>query len=223
MSLIDEICKTDYYDFNKLLKIVDFDDLGEYINIHDKCDINLLLWMHNTKYENSKINQYIDKYYKLFNYDKVYSKNKSLLMTICNYSYFSICTRSYDYKNISVYIINKINIIKEIIKIDYFNRNLLFYCHLYNNRELVYTIIKSTGILNRPFYNKTFNHIQLLIFDFTKDSSFYEIYNKYSENLINYFGILNKPSFVVTKYYPYIKIISKSNIMNNLILVHGRY
>ena len=119
MSLIDEIRNSDRYNFYKLSITADFKDLGEYVNIHDKSNDNLLLWMLKTKFSYTYIIHYINTYYKLFDYDKLYKSNNSLLLELS----------STNYLDIALYILKKINFIKEIIKINMYNTKLLnFWC-----------------------------------------------------------------------------------------------
>jgi hypothetical protein len=209
MSLINEIRNTLYYDFSKLLNILDFDDLGEYVNIYDKSECLLLMWMVHTKYEQSKIIEYVNKYYKLFDYDKLYHCKNSLIMKLSTWTH-----SSYEL----FYILKKINFIKEIMKTNYYNYNLFNYlCWKHNLNNT----INFTGILNRPF-NKTLNDDNSLIIVLAYSSVPDGLY-KNSQIIINYFGILNTPSFIITKFHIYIKKISKTNVVNKLILVYGRY
>jgi hypothetical protein len=201
MNLIDDIRNEEHYDFGKLLNTVDFDILSEYVNVHDKTNINLLLWMAEND-DTDMIIKYVDKYYKLFDYDKKYGHNCSLLI-----EYLSI-----DSPNIPIYLLKKINFIKEVSKMNKHGYNLLYYIEYTISINYV---LNFTGILNKPFKqcsNMTLLSIYIL-----------EYYSniKFKNNIlimVNYFGILNKPSLII-KYNK----ITDTDILNKIILIYGKY
>ena len=208
MSLKKNICNSSKYDFGKLLNKVDFDELDEYVNIHDQSDVNLLMWMCKTKYNKAKIIHYIDKYYKLFDFDKMYQNKSNLIIKISVHQYI-------DNYNILIYLLNKINIIKEITKTNNY-KNLL--CHVICNTTDIHNIINLTGILNRPFDELSYyNHGIFMHMYYYCNSSL--IILKNTKILVNYFGILNKPSCCMIIYNRF----CNTNICNKLILVYGKY
>ena len=209
MSLIEEIRETQYYYFKTLLNIVDFDNLDEYVNVYDKTGINLLLWMYKHGYNESKIIEYVYKYHKLFDYEKRYNNNKSLLMKLSLYL---------DYETFS-YMFSKINFIKEVIIIDDYNNNLVYYYYIYERWDVMCYIIKITGILNKPF-SKLHDGRNLLSVMYCS----YTLNKKYIPYiLVNYFGILTKPLNVINELGKCIITLYKINIINKLVLVYGKY
>jgi hypothetical protein len=204
MSLINKIRCSINYNFRELLNTVDFDELGEYVNIHDKNDMNLLLWMCKLNYDYIKIIKYIDKYYKLFDYDKIYSDAYNSLL-------FGIHRYCYDF-NIIITILKKINFIKEITKTNKSNLNICEYLNLYVNYG---DLINFAGILSCL-------HVQNQIIS----CQFYGpvAYNNSINILVNCFGILNKLSIFKKYYYVYRFLdMIKINAFKKIILVYGRY
>jgi hypothetical protein len=203
MSLIEEIRKSNYYDFNKLLNKRDFNDLGEYVNIYDKTNRNLLFWFHDQEYEESNIIKYIDKYYRLFDYDKIFCNKRSLLMHSYVHGYSYICSKLFI----------DINFVKEIMKKNCFNENILCYVVEYNfiNTIIHLDIINLGGILNKPFDISTGYIINNTILSFMVH--YYQEHITTIPIMINYFGILNKPSIIKKNIY----------LVNKLILVYGKY
>jgi hypothetical protein len=122
------------------------------------------------------------------------------------------------YSSYTIIILKKINFIKEVMKRNYDNYNLF----LYLGRKInLNDIINFTGILNRPFYDMPISFNMVLYY-----CVMYLHNNTYKNNIqiiINYFGILNTPSLIITKHCTTINNISKTNIINKLILVYGRY
>jgi hypothetical protein len=216
MSLIDKIRCSNHYDFIRVLRRVDFDNLDKYINVHDATEINLLLWMTNEGgYNESRIIQYVDKYYELFDYDKQYNNNESLLMKLIV---------SYN-PNIYYYLIEKINFIKETIKININGANLINYMNYYNHSYFykLHNMINSTGILNKPF-NRRITDVKFIVtVDINVYYYQYKVYNKKSEYIINYFGVLNIPSVIINSDAYDLKRFTKTTKRNKLILVYGKY
>jgi hypothetical protein len=224
MSLIEEIRNSTCYDFNKLLNTVDFDNLGDYVNVHDKNNYNLLKWMYGDEYNDNypMIIKYIDKYYKLFNYDKVDVDNKSLLLILMEYAN----------PTIALYILTKINFIKESIKVDSGNQNILFKINWYCNNKLD-KMVNLSGILNKPYnniihfennnLNIALHIIRRELFDVSgfggRESSNNNFKN--SNIMINYFGILDKISLIFN--FVFVKLLLKTTIFNKIILVFGKY
>jgi hypothetical protein len=212
MSLIEEIHDSYNYDFGKLLNIVEFDNLGEYVNIHDKSDYNLLLWMYRIKYNETIIIQYIDKYYKLFDYDKLYYDRDGA------FRLFGRLIAGLRVKY-TIKLAQKINCIQEVIKINRRNNYNLFDYFSYLNKYLC-MLLNSTGILNKPFRkicNGIIHNFELYYYNS------YDTFNKNIQIIINYFGILNKQSFVTTSCRLYILEFSGTNIINKFILIYGKY
>ena len=170
--------------------------------------------MYGTKYDKSKIIQYIDKYYKLFNYDKSYKSTRFVSMLL-----YKMDSSNY-FIDGSIYLLNKINFIKEITKTNDYKENLL--SHVIRNTYDYHNYINLTGILCRPFDENVYYSHNIFIYLYIYSNSNSIIY-KNTKIIVNYFGILNKPSCRMTHYNKFVKLLSKTNIWNKLILVYGKY
>jgi hypothetical protein len=118
----------------------------------------------------------------------------------------------------AIKLFQQINYIKEVIKTNEYNHNLFVdWCYL---DEYLSILLNLTGILNKPFrtiFNGLMHNLEVWYYSSTNK------FNKNSQIIINYFGILNKPSFVMTICWYYIMKLSETNIINKLILIYGKY
>jgi hypothetical protein len=79
MSLIEEIRNSKKYNFRNIFYI---EDLSEYVNVYDRCGANFMIWMCKNLVEEPKITKYINKYYKLIDFDRTDCKNRNFIMII---------------------------------------------------------------------------------------------------------------------------------------------
>jgi hypothetical protein len=247
---MDIIQNSNNYNFNILLKMIDFDNLHYYINIYDKTDNNLLIWL--TKKDTNKAILLINKYNNNFDTIRYNSNNKHNLIIKL------IQTKN---KQIINQFIDKCKNICDVNHIDINNNNILIHLIYLNSSKIIKKIINRYGIqlviykYNTPYFNtnkynyadfslmtlsccKFIKSAKILITTFgilcNPTKNYKENWNcliiactnnqiSIINNLIQFYGILNGIHYY-NKFILNILIIHKQFLnINNIILIYGKY
>jgi hypothetical protein len=173
MSLIDEIENSDRYDFEELVLKVKFEDLGKYVNIHDKSGQNLLVYYYYCDpRKNDDMVKYIDTYFELFNLNYKYRFDNSFIMntlSVCRYN-------KYNKKKILFYkLFDKLNDFNHVIKLNNgYSGILILSINTRLNKNILYFIINKYGILLKPYIindssNQIIMHINNIMLNYVND------------------------------------------------------